>query len=91
MYRVFLTEEYERSIKKISHSEKDRIGKKVSEYMSPQLKTEPHFGLNIKKLRGYVPEVWRYRIGDFRIFYHIDEIDRIVKILSIDQRKDAYR
>jgi mRNA interferase RelE/StbE len=58
--------------------------------VGPQLKQEPHFGLNIKKLRGYDPEIWRYRIGRFRVFYLIDEKDHIVKVLSIEQRKNAY-
>jgi mRNA interferase RelE/StbE len=39
----------------------------------PQLKEEPHFGLNIKKLKGFVPETWRYRIGKFRLIYIIYE------------------
>jgi len=59
-------------------------------YAYPQLREVPHYGLNIKKLHNYSPETWRYRIGDYRVFYSIDEIGKIVNILSIDQRKDAY-
>ena len=66
------------------------IERKISEYMAPQIKSEPHFGSNIKKLKGYSPETWRYRIGRYRLFYIIDEQDQIISLLSIDQRKDAY-
>jgi mRNA interferase RelE/StbE len=90
MYRLFLTEEFDRCLGKISKSARAGIEKKIIAYVGPQLKQEPHFGLNIKKLRGYDPETWRYRIGRFRVFYLIDEKDRIVKVLSIEQRKDAY-
>lgn len=90
MYRLFLTEEFDRCLGKFSKSAREGIEKKFLTYAGPQLKQEPHFGLNIKKLRGYEPETWRYRIGRFRVFYLIDEKDRIVKVLSIEQRKDAY-
>jgi len=51
---------------------------------------KPHFGNNIKKLRSYVPETWRFRIGKYRLFYSIDENDKIVFILTVEFRKDAY-
>lgn len=33
----------------------------------------------------------RLRVGDYRIVYSINEEDRLVKILSIEHRKDVYR
>jgi mRNA interferase RelE/StbE len=50
----------------------------------------PHFGNNIKKLRSYVPEMWRFRIGKFRVFYSINEDDKIVFIITVEFRKDSY-
>jgi mRNA interferase RelE/StbE len=91
MYRLFLTHEFDQSLKKLAASDRARIEKKIQIYIGPQLKHEPHFGLNIKKLSGYEPETWRYRIGDFRLFYLIDEHTRIVKVISIDLRKDSYK
>ncbi len=90
MYRLFLTSEFDRAFGKIPKQDQKGIENKISSFIGPQLKREPHFGLNIKKLRGYDPETWRYRIGRYRIFYLIDEKNRIVKILSIEQRKNAY-
>ena len=58
--------------------------------MAPQIKIEPHYGPNIKKLKGYNPETWRYRIGRYRLFYVINESESRVDFISIDQRKDAY-
>jgi mRNA interferase RelE/StbE len=90
MYLVFLTNEFLKQLKKIDSRIRKGLEKKIEEYISPQLKQEPHFGKNIKKLRGYVPETWRYRIGSFRLFYIIDEAEKIVALISIDDRKDAY-
>ncbi|WP_420885427.1 type II toxin-antitoxin system RelE family toxin [Candidatus Scalindua japonica] len=45
----------------------------------------------MKKLQGYSPETWRYRIGKFRLFYVVDREECIIYILTIDFRKDAYR
>jgi len=90
MYRIFVTTEFEKSIAKITATDRKIIGKKISEYMAPQIKAEPHFGPNIKKLKGYNPDTWRYRIGRYRLFYVIDDNSLIVSLLTIDQRKDAY-
>ena len=89
-YKIFETNEFLKKIKKISKQEKSFIEKKLIYYIYPQLEDEPHFGNNIKKLVGYKPETWRYRIGKYRLFYVIDEADKIIYILSIDLRKDAY-
>jgi len=55
-----------------------------------QLRSEPHFGRNIRKLRNYDPETWRYRIGVHRLFYLIDEEELVVVLLTVHDRKDAY-
>ncbi len=90
-YRIFETEEYIKKLSKLSSSEKIFIQKKLDEYVYPKLKMEPAFGKNIKKLKGYQPDTWRYRIGKFRLFYSIDYGERVVYILTVDYRKDIYR
>ncbi len=90
MYRLFLTDEFQKQLTKIKSPIKGRLEKKIEEYLSPQLKREPHFGKNIKKLRGHSPETWRYRIGNFRLFYIIDENEKIIALVSVDDRKDTY-
>ena len=35
--------------------------------------------------------VYRYRVSDFRLFYTIDQPKKLVIILGIDNRKDAYK
>jgi mRNA interferase RelE/StbE len=90
IYRVFETNEYGKRVSKFSKHEGIFIQTKLVTYVYPQLKTEPHFGKNIKKLVGYKPETWRYRIGKYRLFYSIDDQAKIVFILTVEFRKDAY-
>ncbi len=90
-YRIFETNEFSRKLERITPPDSQFIRKKLRDPVYPRLREEPTFGKNIKKLRGYTPETWRYRIGKFRIFYSIDDKDRIVFILTIDQRKDIYK
>lgn len=89
-YKIFETEEFQKRLKKITKRDKTFIEKKLIQYIYPQLREEPNYGNNIKKLVDYDPETWRYRIGKYRLFYVIDEEEKIVYIISIDLRKDAY-
>ena len=89
-YKIFETDEFQKRIAKISKRDRAFIEKKLTQYIYPQLKEEPHYGNNIKKLVNYNPETWRYRIGKYRLFYVIDETDKIVYVISIDLRKDTY-
>lgn len=90
-YRIFETEEFDKIFKKLSFSDVSFIRKKLEAFVYPQIKTDPFWGNNIKKLQGYTPDTWRYRIGGFRLFYLVDLEEHVIYILTIDHRKDAYR
>ena len=89
-YRIFETNEFIKRVSKFSQHDALFIQNKLITYVYPQLKSEPHFGNNIKKLSGYRPETWRYRIGKYRLFFSINDQSNIVNILTIEFRKDAY-
>lgn len=42
-----------------------------------------------RKLRG-ATDLWRARVGDFRIIYRIDDAARLIEVQAIRDRKDAY-
>jgi len=90
-YRIFETAEFLKKMEKLPRGESDLIRHKVDDYVYPQLRREPFFGPNVRKLRGYSPDTWRYRIGRFRLFYGVDEEERVVLILTVSLRRDAYR
>ena len=87
--RVFETEEFKKAL--IRFGPPRFLRNKLDTYVYPQLRQGPYFGPNIRKLQGYVPPTWRYRIGRYRVFYSLEERQRIVFILTIDDRKDAYK
>ncbi len=89
-FRIFETEQFSKDIEDLK-GKSDSIKKKLSEYVYPQLRSNPFFGKNIKKLRNYEPETWRYRIGVYRLFYEISDKERIVYMLAADSRKNSYR
>ena len=76
---------------KISSRDFKALYKKISDYIYPQLRENPFFGSNIKKLKGKWSDIYRYRVGYYRIFYTIDSERRILFVFNIDKRKDAYR
>ena len=90
-FRIFETDEFAKQFKKLSPQDASFVRRKLDSYVYPQIKEEPFWGTNIKKLQGYSPETWRYRIGKFRLFYVVDTDERVVFLLTIDHRKDAYR
>lgn len=76
--------------KKNLKNEFKNIYLKIENYVYPQLKNNPMFGPNIKKLKGEFEGVYRYKIGSFRLFYTIDDKKIIIFIIDIENRKDSY-
>ena len=87
-YRIAETETFEKKIKSIKYKS---LYKKIKEYVYPILRKNPYFGSNIKKLKGNYKDLYRFRIGDYRLFYKISENTVIVFIVDIETRKDAYK
>jgi len=87
-YKIAETDTFSRNIAK---PEFKQLSKKLSDYVYPQLKENPYFGLNVKKLKGEYEGVYRYRVGSTRVFYLIDASSRTVFLLDIQKRKDSYK
>jgi len=64
---------------------------KLVNYVYPQLKQNPYFGKNMKKLVSYKLDTWRYKIGSYRFFYEIDDKNKIVFMISVDNCQKAYQ
>jgi mRNA interferase RelE/StbE len=68
-----------------------RLEAKLRDYVYPILRQNPNSGSNIKRLKNWDPPTWRYRAGDWRFFYEIDEKQRIVSMTAADHRNAPYR
>jgi len=71
--------------------QQERIKTKLFTYVYPQLKQNPYFGKNIKKLVNYKSDTWRYRISSYRFFHEIEDKNKIVFMISVDNRQSAYQ
>jgi mRNA interferase RelE/StbE len=91
-FRIFETDQFIEDLgAREFKGQSEKIARKLSDYVYPQLRSNPFFGKNIRKLKNYTPDTWRYRIGDYRFFYEIDSKAGIVHMLAADSRKDSYR
>ncbi len=50
MYKIFETNEFIKKLRNLSNREKIFISKKLNNFVYPQLRIQPHYGNNIKKL-----------------------------------------
>ncbi len=89
-FRVFETDQFIDDLSLCFGGRIEKIGEKLLNYVYPQLRENPFFGKNIKKLKNYKPETWRYRIGDYRFFYEINEKELMVSMIAVEARKDSY-
>lgn len=83
-YQVSLRPGAERQRRKLDNRTRRRINDALL-----SLEEEPH-PPGVVKLRNTVNE-WRIHIGDYRIIYEIVEDERLVIILRIKHRREAYR
>ena len=86
-FEIAETDTFQRSISK---KEISKIYNKIKTYVYHQLRINPFFGKNIKKLKGEFKDVYRYRIGEYRLFYQVAEKQILIFIMDIVKRKDAY-
>lgn len=89
-YRIFETEQFQEDLRQLARAGRPDIVRKLQDLVYPQLARHPQFGPNIRKLRGYTPDTWRYRIGAWRFFYEIDDEKKVVFLTAAAHRGSAY-
>jgi mRNA interferase RelE/StbE len=87
-YRIAEADKY---FDKVNSKEFGRLYQKISEDVYPILRRNPFFGPNIKKLKGKYKGVYRFRTGDYRLFYKIEKFELIVFMFDIESRQGAYK
>jgi mRNA interferase RelE/StbE len=90
-YRVFETQSFLADLASLGVVAQKRLQAKLRDYIYPILRLSPHSASTIKRLKNWDPPTWRYRVGDWRFFYEIDEKGRVVYMTAADHRKEAYR
>ena len=86
MYELLLTRDAERFYKKADPPLIKRLNRCFD-----QLQENPYEHPNIKRLKGPLAGNFRYRVGDWRVIYTIEEEAKQVIVLLIVHRSGAYR
>jgi mRNA interferase RelE/StbE len=68
----------------------DRPLRKRLERCLQQLQSDPYRGNNIKRLSGEFLGLLRYRVGDWRVIYRVDDAIQRIVVIDIGHRRDIY-
>ncbi len=83
-YKIEISATAERQFKKLAKDVQIRVAKAILE-----LSSDPH-PRGCRKLAGY-NDVYRIRVGRYRILYSVEQKRLIVIVLKIGHRRDVYR
>ena len=87
MYEVIYSESVKKQLKKIDKQTariiKNWIEKNLINTIDPRTKGKP--------LKGNLKGIWRYRVGDYRIFATIEDDKLVFFLFDIGHRKEVYK
>jgi len=79
-WRLVVTATARKALQRLSRPDRERISRAVDRLPAGDVK--PLVGL---------PDEWRLRVGDWRIRYRRDDIERVLIILVVAPRGDIYK
>ena len=86
-WRIEFTGSARKQLKKLDKDEAGLVLSFLRERVAP-LEDPRQFG---KPLKGQFAELWRYRVGDYRIVCDIRDDEVLVLVVRVGHRKDVYR
>ncbi len=84
MYEVLIEAGVEREVKRLPNQDFKRIVSAMKD-----LADNPRPS-GCRKLVGSERD-WRLRVGDYRVLYEVNDARRVVRILHVKHRREAYR
>ncbi|GJQ24543.1 MAG: hypothetical protein HBSAPP01_23330 [Candidatus Brocadia sapporoensis] len=81
--KLLLTRKAEKDLDKLDENIRQRIIKALDKF------TEDPRNADIKKLKGM--EIFRLRMGDYRISFEIQKETKTINVLRVRHRKESYR
>jgi len=85
-WKIELTELVLKQLKKLGHSEAKRITHYLRNRIEP-LDDPRQLG---KPLKGELSNLWRYRVGDYRLICELKDNELIVLVVRVGHRKGIY-
>ena len=87
IYEVEYTESFVKRLKKLD-KQTQRV---IVNWITKHLKGSVDPRLYGKPLKGNLAGVWRYRVGDYRIFARIEDDKLVVFLFDIGHRREVYK
>jgi len=84
-YKAIWHEESLKDLKKLNQTIAKKIVAKVKNYL---IKDPVKLGLPLK---GTLKGLYRYRIGEYRVIYVIDQAEKKIIILNVNHRRKIYK
>jgi len=85
MYSIVISQSALKQLQNLQKPFVKKIGKAIE-----KLATDPR-PIGVKKLQGSNENLYRIRVGDYRIVYVIDDGIKLIDIRRIGHRKDIYK
>ena len=85
-YRVEYTRTAAKQLKKLDR----KIAAFIISYIEEKLIDCVNPRLYGKALQGDLRDIWRYRVGDYRILARIDDDIVLITVVEVGHRKDVY-
>lgn len=81
MYNIIIKKPAKKFIDKLPMNEQRRIVKAIEKLPN---------GDDIKKLKGY-NDIYRLRVGDYRILYTVNDDELLIMVLDVGNRGQIYK
>lgn len=82
-FKVLLHRDARKFLEKLPKEDRERVLNKIRELEDP-------FSIKAVKVKGE-EDVYRLRVGDYRILYFLDRERKIVVVAKIDRRERVYK
>lgn len=86
MHKIILHRNAVNFYRKANNALKERVADAID-----VIARKPHLDGHIKKLKGDLKHMHRFRMGDLRILYEIDDAQETVWIKTIEWRGSVYK
>ena len=87
MLNKFKIAETENFSKKIKSKKYEALYSKIFDNVYPLIKSNPFFGINIKKLKGECSDLYRFGIRHYKLFYMVDEKKLTIFVIDIENKQ----
>jgi mRNA interferase RelE/StbE len=85
MYRIELSREAQRFYERCEKADARKLARCFE-----VLERDPREGNNVRALKGKLAGTYRYRVGDLRVVYTINDQKVTVFVITIANRRDVY-